>query len=295
MRGRGITNSRRLAPLLVLLSLLAPAEARTETQGQPSTAVRPAARSRMPAILVILEDGRITIEADVASLDAVLDEIGWPQAFVRTGAPLRIMFSGLSARLAVQRRLKEVNYVVVESKADRGEIQYYANDRDSQLASFTPPSREQPGRPPAFQGHQPGPVRPGRRTDPALTAALRERLHVASTPTEKARALDELALHAEEDVVRDIALELLGREQNADVLESALEALDDVRNVPIRPLMEFITRERRKDLRVQAIEIVGRHARNDAAARDLLTRLSAGREEEAIKRAARSALEDLAP
>src|SRR5688572_16516737 len=93
VRGRGITNSRRLAPLLISLLLLAPAEARTEAQGQPSTVLRPASRSRMPAILIIIEDGRIAIEADVASLDTVLDEIGWPQAFVRTGAPLRIMFS----------------------------------------------------------------------------------------------------------------------------------------------------------------------------------------------------------
>lgn len=249
----------------------------------------------MPPILVIIEYGRIAIEADLASLDTVLQEVGWPQSFIRTGAPLRIMFSGPAARLAVQRRLKDVNYVVVESKAGRGEIQYYPNDRDSQLAGFTPPAGREPGRPPGVQGRPPGPFRSARGTDPAVVAALREQLHVASTPTEKARALDELALYAEEDVVREAALELLGREQNAEVLESALEALDDVRKVPIRPLLDFIARERRKDLRVQAIEMVGRHGGNDSAARELLTRISAGREDESVKRAARSALEDLTP
>jgi hypothetical protein len=249
----------------------------------------------MPPILVFIEYGRISIEADVASLDTVLNEIGWPHAFVRNGAPLRIMFSGSAARLAVQRRLKDVNYVVLESKAGRGEIQYYPNDRDVHLANITPQGRE-PGRPAVpMPNRQPGPFRPTRGTDPAVVVRLREHLHVASTPTEKARALDELALYAEDDVVRDTALEMLGREQHAEVLESALEALDDVRRVPIRALLDFINRERRKDLRVQAIEMVGRHAGNDIAARELLTRISTGREDESVKRAARSALEDLSP
>jgi hypothetical protein len=293
VRGRGITHSRRLAPVLLSLLLLVPVEARTQPPGSASN--RASARSRMPPILVIIEYGRISIEADVASLDTVLTEVGWPQAFVRNGAPLRIMFSGSAARLAVQRRLKDVNYVVMESKAGRGEIQYYPNDRDVQLANMTPPVRDA-GRPaPAMPNRQPGPFRPTRGTDPAVVAALREQLHVAATPTEKARALDELALYAEEDVVRDTAVEMLGREQHAEILESALEALDDVRRVPIRALLDFINRERRKDLRVQAIEMIGRHGGNDIAARELLTRISTGRDDESVKRAARSALEDLTP
>jgi hypothetical protein len=295
VRGRGITHSKRLAPVLLSLLLLAPAEARTQTPGPSLSPGRAAARSRMPPILVIIEHGRISIEADIASHDTVLGEVGWPRAFVTNGAPLRIMYSGSAARLAVQRRLKDVNYVVMESKAGRGEIQYYPNDRDVQLANIAPQARE-PGRPPAaMPNRQPGPFRPTRGTDPAVVAKLREQLHLAASPTEKARALDELALYAEEDVIRDTAIEMLGRETHVEILESALEALDDVRRVPIRALLDFINRERRKDLRVQAIEIIGRHAGNDVAAREVLTRISTGREDESVKRAARSALEDLTP
>jgi hypothetical protein len=124
-------------------------------------------------------------------------------------------------------------------------------------------------------------------------SSLRQQLYIAATPAERARALDELALHADDGLVREAALEMLVREQSSDVLESALQALDNLRVVPIRPLLDYIGRERRNDLRVQAIELVGRHGGGDLSAREVLGRISTGREDESVRRAARSALEDI--
>jgi hypothetical protein len=246
-------------------------------------------------VLVILEYGQITIEADARSLDAVLHEIGFPQAF-RTGAPLRITFSSAPARMAVLRRLRDANYVVVESKAGRGELRLYPEDQDQprRLSGFTPtftPSFA----PPPFDHPRlvAGPVWRGRGSDPALVTSLRHQLNAAGTPAERARALDELALYADEDVVREAALELLAREQSNDLLSSALDALDNLAAVPVRPILEFIRRERRSDLRVQAIELVGRHGGGDPSVRELLGRISSGPEDERVRRAARIALEDL--
>ena len=125
------------------LWLLVPVEARTQTPGPPSQ-VRPTSRVRMPPILVIIEYGRITIEADVASLDSVLHEVGWPQSFVTTGASLRVMFSGPAARLAVQRRLKDVNYVVVESKAVPRGYPYTPTTEIPSSRASRPPARRRP-------------------------------------------------------------------------------------------------------------------------------------------------------
>ncbi len=195
--------------------------------------------------------------------------------------------------MAVLRRLKDANYVVVESKAGRGELRLYPEDQDrpARLTSFTPgftpPGRDHPR---LMAGP---PVRRTRGSDPALVSSLRQQLYTAGTPAERARALNELALHAEEALVREASLEMLAREQSSDVLESALEALDNLRAVPIRPLVDYINRERRSDLRVQAIEILGRHGAGDLSARELLGRISASRDDESVRRAARSALEDI--
>jgi hypothetical protein len=263
--------------------------------GQAATPVRSAKQvrtpgaARTPPILVIIEHGRIAIEADAASLDSVLQEIGWPQAYLRTGSSLRFVFSSSAAKVALQRRLKDANYVVVESKAGRGHIRLYPDERGNRVTAGVP----------AGPWDQPRlittAVRLPRRNDPALVASLRQQFYTASTPAERARALDELALYAEEDIVRETALDVLGREQNAELLESVLEALDNLKTMPVRPLLDFIARERRPELRVQAIELVARHGGNDPAARDLLGKISAGREDEAVRRAARSALEDLTP
>jgi hypothetical protein len=245
------------------------------------------------AVLVILEYGRITIEADPDTLDAVLHEVGFPQAF-RTGAPLRITFANAPARKAVLGRLRDANYVVVESRAGRGELRLYPEDQDrpTRLTGFTP------GFTPGGRDHPRLSAGPAvRRTrggsDPALVSSLRQQLYIAGTPAERARALDELALHADDGLVREAALEMLVREQSSDVLESALQALDNLRVVPIRPLLDYIGRERRTDLRVQAIELVGRHGGGDLSAREALARISTGREDESVRRAARSALEDI--
>jgi hypothetical protein len=236
--------------------------------------------------MVVMEYGRVTIETDVASLDAILHEIGWPHAFAGTGAPLHFRFSSSSARSAVQRRLKDANYVLVESKAGRGEIRLYPDERGGQLAAFTPSPRDPSSLGPTSVRRAPG-------TDAGLAAGLREQFYTAGSPAERARALDELALHADEDVIREIALEILGREQHDELLESALEALDRVRVMPVRPLLDFIARERRNELRVQAIELLGRHGGGDVSARDLLARISTSREDESVRRAARGALDDL--
>ena len=300
MRGRATTHSigctvpwsrisTRLAPILASLALVTTAEAQAPILARAPSQVRVAAPVRAE-VLVSLEYGRITIETDANSLDAVLHEIGFPQAF-RTGAPLRITFSSTPARMAVLRRLKDANFVVVESKSGRGELRLYPEDQDrpGRLAGFTP------GVMPSARDHPrlaAGPaLRKGR--DAALVSSLRQQLYMAGDPSERARALNELALHAEEDLVRDTSLEMLAREQSLEVLESALEALDNLRAVPIPPLLSYINRERRPELRVQAIEILGRHASGDMAARELLNRISTSREDDSVRRAARSALEDI--
>ena len=293
MRGRRRTDSRRgtasWAAVLLSVSLGLPSGAQAATPARPASQVRTLDPARTAPILVIIEHGRITIEAEAASLDAVLQEIGWPQAYLRTGAPIRFVFSSSAAKLAVQRRLKDANYVVVESRAGRGEIRLYPDERGNRVVAGVPLGPQDQHR------LVTPPTRRPRGTDPALVASLRQQFYTGSTPSERARALDELALYAEEDVVRETALDVLGREQNAELLESVLEALDNLKTVPIRPLLDFIARERRPELRVQAIELVGKHGGNDLSARDVLGKISTSRENETVRRAARSALEDLTP
>jgi hypothetical protein len=267
-----------LTAALASLLALTPAAARTPTKGRA-----PATR-RAPAITVILEHGRIVIDTDVASLGLVLQELGWPAAFVATGAPLRITFHSAAAGIAVRRRLGDANYVVVESTAGRGELRLYPEGRGNDLARrrtlVDDLARSAP--------------RPRRPEDSGLITRLREQIYAGASPTQRARAMEELAAHASDDLILDTALELLRREENADVIESALDALEDVESVPVSPLMTFIARERRGALRSQAIDLLGKHGGADASARDFLKKLAAGADEPRVREAARSALEDLA-
>jgi hypothetical protein len=89
------------------------------------------------------------------------------------------------------------------------------------------------------------------------------------------------------------ALDVLARERDPEVLETALGGLMGLESVPVEPLLEFAERQRNPDLSIQALELLSEHGRSDPRVSDLLTKLARESKNAEVREAAQDLLEDL--
>jgi HEAT repeat protein len=266
--------------------------------GAAAFAVAVGCSATTEALSVSVGEGRVSLEAEGEPLTQVLEELARRAnitVFFEKGAreapadvAVRARFDGVPLEDAVRRLLRDRNFILVHSATGLAEVWVYDKEGKREFARL---------------GREAGPPeRSTRRTDRAAgrdadaipTAQLLERIRGAGDPDERVQAIEDLAASADDVVVRDAAVEVLQRESNPQVLESALESLAGLPAVPVDALLEFIGRDRTPELRSRAIELLGEHGGRDPRVRQVLQNLARTERNEDVRDAARSALEDLA-
>src|SRR5437762_9680447 len=198
------------AVVLVLACLVAPPSLRAD-----DTPADDARAEDAPRIALSVSEGRVSLEAQDASLEAILDEIG-DRTGVRVqfdeagGAQLAgdlvtISLHDLPVEEVLRRLLRGRDFVLVSAAGRPAQAHVYG--RSSEAAAGPAPAAS-PSSTPAGE--------PVERTG---VAALRQQALTDPDPTARSRALEGLAASADQRAARDAVLEVLDRESNPGLLQ----------------------------------------------------------------------------
>jgi hypothetical protein len=284
------------------------------------TGVVPAtpARAEEPATITLtVRDGLLSLEAREASLQAVIDEVTR-----RTG--VRVHFDeGSAARLdelvAIQIRdvsvedalrllLRGRDLVFVYGPRRLAEARVYA--RSQTTAAAVPPaasvsSTPTTGAPAAFApapgnaaSAAPAPTASapaaGPPLDSATLARLRSEALESPDPGVRARALERITATGDAAPTRDVAVAMLDRESNTDLLQRALDLVADDRTVPLDPVVKLALANPAPEVRVKALTHLGADADRNPRARQTLEASASNDPAPTVRDAARALLQQLA-
>ncbi len=188
---------------------------------------------------------------------------------------------------ALRRALQGKNYILIYSAAGLSEVRVFGEGKKSAryVAVEPKPSRQGP------KSRRPtGQPTSATEDDPAR---LRSEALGNPDPAERASALDRLAGSSDQALTVATALDVLEREREPEVLESALSLLSVQESVPLEPLLRFATTARDPAHRTQALEMAAEHGKGDPRVRSLLGRLSTTDKAEEVREAAQRLLDDL--
>jgi hypothetical protein len=258
--------------------------------------VVPAAES--PRIEVTYRDGSLSVRSSGASLHAVLVEISR-----RTGVDIALE-TGLAKPLAEETVAVDFEDVPLEDGlrrllGPRSTILLYDARGLTEVRIYV----EGTG---AFRSVRPATGPGGARQGVAareMTDDDRERARRMDQQREReghaphveqlVRTLDDLSRRGDEQGAVRTALDVLERERDPEMLETALNGLLGVESVPVDPLLRFAEAQVSPDLSIQALEILSEHGRSDPRVTGLLSKLSRQGSSEAVREAARNLLDDL--
>jgi hypothetical protein len=269
----------------VLLILLA-GQASIPAQGAPRAAVT-------------LKADRLSVNAREAPLRQILAELSrlsGIQVYLETTLERQIareattvVFESLTIEEGLRRLLRAKNFILVYSPSGLAEVRVYGEGRGEfrRLAVETkrPPARartvQKTDRPPA-----------GAAGELAQLIRLRGEALGNPDPAERSGALDELGGSGDQKLVLETALEVLERERDPEVLKSALDLLADQESVPLEPLLRLAA-SRESALRIQALELLSEHGKQDPRVSELLKTVAGNDRDEEVRESAKSLLDEL--
>jgi hypothetical protein len=185
---------------------------------------------------------------------------------------------------------KTQNFILVYSPAGLIEARVYMEGR-GEFRRLPVKAKQTPQRPKGAQTAD----RPsgGAEDDPAHLARLRGAAIGHPDPAERSTALEKLAESDDEKLALETALEVLDRERNPEVLESALDILLGQESVPLEPILKLAAADREPDVRIRALELLGEHGKRDRRVLELLRNLDKNDKHDEVRESARSLLRDL--
>jgi len=256
--------------------------------------LRMAGAAEPPAFTLMLQAGRVSVTARDAPLRDILGAARQQGGFeIRLDAPLEsrvsnevvtTAFQDEAVETALHRLLGVENLVFLYSTDGLVEVRAYGDRLSGSLSS-----RRQRGE--ADQAER----RVSRSDDEDSVDIVRLQREALRNPDPHARAiaLDEMARKGDEALARDTALEVLRRDGDERVLARALTVLSDLERVPLDPILKFAATNRGAYLRVQALELLGEHGREDSRVTALLRTLSRRDPDAEVRESAKALLEDL--
>jgi hypothetical protein len=132
---------------------------------------------------------------------------------------------------------------------------------------------------------------PADPVDPGAAIRLARESASHPDPTRRIAALEELTGRSDEAVVRDTALEMLARDRDPQVLETALDVVSTLKSVPLDQIAQFVAAAREPALRIQALDILGDRVKEDPRVKIWLQSLSVTDGDDDVRSAARMHLD----
>ena len=266
-----------------------------------SIAAPAAGADEPPAITLTVRNGLVSLEAREAPLQAVVDEVtqrtGVRLHFDETSAAslddlVAIQIHDVPVEDALRLLLRGRDLVFVYGLRRLAEAHVYA--RSQPTAAAVPPaasvsSTPTTGSPAAF-----APV-PGPPLDSATLAGLRSEVLESPDPGVRARALERIAATGDAAPIRDVAVAMLDRESNTDLLQRALDLVADDRTVPLDPVVKLALANPAPEIRVKALTHLGADADRNPRARQTLEASASSDPAPNVRDAARALLQQLAP
>ena len=248
-------------------------------------------------VTVRLQKDRLSINAREAALREILVELSRAtgiQVYLAVDLEGRvaaeattISFKGLTIEEGLRRLLRGKNLILVYSQAGLSEIRIYG-EGSREFRRLTV-GRPQPSRRAQTAQRAPRPPR-GVVEDFAELTRLRAEALENPDPAARSAALDRLSRN--EKLAVQTALEILERERDPEVLESALDILGGQESVPLDPLFKVATHPE-PTVRLQALELLSEHGEGDSRVRDLLKKIVQTDRNREVRETARSLLESL--
>ena len=154
-----------------------------------------------------------------------------------------------------------------------------------------------------------GPSEPVGVTKLVVLAKGRERLRAGEAPAVRFVVPTPQAMPAELDAARrreavealaaseepgrhlNILLAVLKQDEDSDVREAALDALESLETFPLEPLAEVAMRDPQPSVRMRALELLGERGKNDRGVEAVLQRASTADPDDEVREAASSFLD----
>lgn len=257
-----------------------------------------------PPLRVLSGPSGISVQAQAVPLDEVLRELSrvtGVAVYFEAGLDTRVTRRPTSLALqdakveeAFRRVLRDVNFIVGYGPDRVEEVRVFGGGSGTgpfnRLAALPPSMARRPRvGPPRLQG----PLASQDAGDEAeLDApALEQAALTHPDPEERASALSRLS-ELDEGRTREVALAILDRDQNVQVLREALNLLEMQDQLPRERLMRFVAAPRPAEARIQALDMLADSGTNDAAFRRLVSTLAKDQNDE-VRQRALEILEDL--
>ena len=251
-------------------------------------AVAAPVRAEDPTTLnVTLHDARLSVNARAASLQHILAEISRVSGisvYLEAGLETQlgdetttVALEDLTVEEGLRRLLRHKNFIFAYSSTGLAEVKVYVEGTGD------------------FHRLPVETQRSGERGPAAQQGAVRLRAEALGNPDalERSRALSRLAESGNLKLAVETALEVLERERDSEVLESALDLLLGAESVPLDPILKLAASAREVELRVQALEILGEHGKRDPRVSELLKTLAKSDKDNEVRETAESLLEDI--
>jgi hypothetical protein len=269
--------------VLVGLALLVVAPAHAEDPGPEPAAAR--------ALRVTASRTGVSVTAREAPLEDLLRELSRATGVAVyfetnldrriTRQPVTVSYRNTSVESVLRHILKGTSFVFG-----------YGPDRLDEVRVFASGAGPYNRLAPATAGRARG-GSPGAGTDEEQEIAKLEKAALSDTdPGERASALARLGMLTDEARARSVALSVLDREQDLEVLREALNILELQDEVPRERLMTFVNGARPAEVRLQALDLLADTRSGDAAFRRLVSGLTRDRDAE-VRERARELLEEL--
>ena len=245
-----------------------------------------------PRVTVSVDGGLLSLAAEEAPLDRILIEIGRSSRLeikLESGLASQfakettsVQFRDLTVEDGLRRLLQKRSMILIYDASGLTEVRIYEQGSGG-FQSLT--SARPAGIPFARRVPPEGGVR-------ALRDRERPTAPEKSAVDALSSKLEELSNQGDERAAAQVAFDVLERERDPELLETALGGLVGLTSVPVEPLLRFAASQRDPDLRVQALELLGEHGGSDPRVTELLTKLTQESNED-VRDAARNALESL--
>lgn len=265
-------------------------------------ACAPARAYEAPRVAVTLQDARLSVNARAVPLKEILIEISrlsGIQFFLEAALDaqaareeITVTLKALPIEEGLRHLLRQKNFVLVYSPAGLTEARVYLEGKGEFRKLAVGTKRPPPNPRIAKQTSRPS---EGAVAESDQIARFRSEALSNPDPAERSAALDRLAESADQALARETVLEVLERERNPEVLESALSVLQDQESVPLEPVLRFAAATRTPTLRLRALELLSEHGKGDPRVRELLSSLARNDRDEEVREHAQSLLEDLEP
>jgi hypothetical protein len=238
-----------------------------------------AATAASPPVSVTLDAGQLSVTAEAAPAGAVLSAIAEASGVavhVDPGVRPEALAHPVSVRLVrqdVERALAQVldpaHYVFLYSPAGLAEVRVY---------SWTPggPRPTSSVRPAPATADADGAEADDKEKEAERAEAVRwsrESL-AAADPEARVDALERLSDVGDPALITRTAIDVLGQEQHAEVLDAALDLLADQESPVVEPLLQFAGTTPNRELRVRALEILAEQSPGDPRVAGLVRTLA---------------------